>query len=130
MINYIVSESFMGIYQYFNVSDQRDKMKNISKEELYYLLLLCMDNHDEDDPTVYENYKPFGPEIDDILKFQESGETTIMEIINLQKELGTYISNDNFSGQIKTTTIGGNELPKLYTKDEARDIKLNNILEK
>ena len=38
-----VSQLFVDIFHYFNVYDQRDRMKNLSRIELYLLLDTCIE---------------------------------------------------------------------------------------
>jgi len=114
----IVSELFLNIYQLFNVSDQRDRMKQLSKKELYLLLLCLMDNHNEDDPIVISNFSDFEVEINEILEFEESEKTNNQYLLELIKE-----TNDTW---ISTQVIN---LPNLYTREEVRDLKLGGILD-
>jgi Fe-S-cluster formation regulator IscX/YfhJ len=113
-----VSELFLDIFKLFNVSDQRERMKQLTKKELYYLLLCSMDNHNEDDPIVIINFSDFELEINEILEFQESEKTTNEYLLELVKE-----TEDSW---ISTTVI---ELPTPYTRDEVRDLKLGGILD-
>jgi Fe-S-cluster formation regulator IscX/YfhJ len=113
-----VSELFLDIFKLFNVSDQRERMKQLTKKELYYLLLCSMDNHNEDDPIVIINFSDFELEVNEILEFQESEKTTNEYLLELVKE-----TEDSW---ISTTVI---ELPTPYTRDEVRDLKLGGILD-
>ncbi len=63
-----ISEKFLEIYRNFNVSDQRDNMKQLSKEELYLLLDTCVDSHDEDDLMVCLNFSTYSNELKEILR--------------------------------------------------------------
>lgn len=114
-----MSSLFFEIYQHFNVGDQVEKMKKLSQKELYYLLICCMDHHDEDDPIVIANYTPFESEINEILELQETEKTKNQYLIELQNLTGDQWINTN-----KTN------LPTPYTKNEVRELKLNNILDK
>jgi hypothetical protein len=114
---YKASEEVRNIYKMFNVTDQREKMKKLPKKDLYYLLLCCMDNHDEDQMTVIQNYSEFNTEIDDILYLQENDKTTNPYLMDLVKETGS-------------TWVSVEELEKPYTMNEVRELKLNDILEK
>ena len=115
-----ISPEFIEIFRLFNVSDQRDKMKSLDRKELYYLLLCCMDNHNEDDPTVIVNYSDFELEINEILEFQESEKTTNQYLLELVTETGD---------EWVSTTVSEPELPTPYTKEEVRDLKLRGILD-
>jgi len=112
-----VSELFLNIYKLFNVSDQRVRMKQLEKKELYYLLICVMDNHNEDDPVVISNYSDFELEINEILKFQESEKTENQYLLELIKE-----TEDSW---ISTNVV---DLPTPYTREEVRDLKLGGIL--
>jgi len=121
--NITVSELFLEIYRNFNVSNQIDKMKIITKEELYLLLDACIDRHDEDDSTVQLNFSPFVEEIKEILKIQ-SGEDADDKILkNLQDRISQTLIYE-----LKTQS--GEDLPDPYTKEEVRDLKLNKIFDK
>ena len=82
-----LSDLMIEIYKYFNVFDQREKMATLTKKELYFLLILCSDNHG-DSQTVIDNYKPFKSEMNDILSLQETGTSDIEELKELQIETG------------------------------------------
>ena len=113
-----ISSEFIEIFRLFNVSDQRDKMKLLDRKELYYLLLCCMDNHNEDDPIVIVNYSDFELEINEILEFQESEKTTNPYLLELVTETGD---------EWVSTTVSEPELPTPYTKEEVRDVKISLI---
>lgn len=113
-----VSQLFVEIYRNFNVSDQIENMKKLSKDELYYLLDTCIDSHDEDDLTVCQNFSPFVVEIENILEIHNG--LTENTDLNIIKER----IHDN------RVTETGVPLPKIYTKDEVRDLKLNKIFDK
>ena len=118
-----VSQKFIEIYRNFNVSDQREKMNELSKKELYLLLDSCIDLHDEDDTTVTLNFSPFYNELKEILKIQ-SGEEVDNDILSkLQKDTDYRLSSDRVSES-------GGKLPSIYTRDEVRDLKLNKIFDK
>lgn len=118
-----VSQKFIEIYRNFNVSDQREKMNELSKEELYLLLDSCIDRHDEADTTVTLNFSPFYNELKEILKIQ-SGEEVDNDILSkLQKDTDYRLSSNRVSES-------GEELPSIYTRDEVRDLKLNKIFDK
>jgi hypothetical protein len=118
-----ISEKFLELYRNFNVSDQRDNMKELSEEELYLLLDTCVDEHDEDDPTVTLNFSPYSAELNEILKIQ-SGDTVDNKVLkNLQ---------DKTDFRLSSTRVlkNGDKLPNTYTRDEVRDLKLNKIFDK
>ena len=138
---YQPSETLLDIYRMFNVNDQRERMRQLSKKDLYFLLLCCIDNHDEEQPNVVTNYSEFEPEIDDILELQESEKTTNPILLELVKETGSsWIEvGSSFVKEEKDNTLGMSrtvsnvwtpvELPKPYTIDEIRELKLNNLLD-
>ena len=118
-----VSQKFIEIYRNFNVSDQREKMNELSKEELYLLLDSCVDNHDEDDTTVTLNFSPFHNELKDILKIQSGDEVDNNILKELQKSTDFRLSSDRVSES-------GEKLPSTYTRDQVRELKLNKIFDK
>jgi hypothetical protein len=115
-----ISPEFIEIFRLFNVSDQRDRMKSLDRKELYYLLLCCMDNHNEDEPMVILNYSDFELEINEILEFQESEKTNNQYLLDLVNQTGD---------EWVSTTVTEPELPTPYTKEEVRDLKLGGILD-
>jgi len=115
-----ISHEFIEIFRLFNVSDQRDRMKSLDRKELYYLLLCCMDNHNEDEPMVILNYSDFELEINEILEFQESEKTNNQYLLDLVNQTGD---------EWVSTTVTEPELPTPYTKEEVRDLKLGGILD-
>jgi hypothetical protein len=121
--NITVSELFLEIYRNFNVSNQIDKMKIITKEELYLLLDACIDRHDEDDSTVQLNFSPFVEEIKEILKIQSGEDADDKVLKNLQDRI-----SQTLICELKTQS--GEDLPDPYTKEEVRDLKLNKIFDK
>lgn len=118
-----VSQKFIEIYRNFNVSDQREKMNEISKAELYLLLDSCIDNHDAEDTTVQLNFSPFSSELIEILKIQSGDEVDNDVLKKLQKDTDDRLSSDRVSES-------GEKLPSIYTRDEVRDLKLNKIFDK
>jgi len=118
-----VSQKFIEIYQNFNVSDQREKMSELSKKELYLLLDSCVDSHDEDDPTVILNLSPYFLELKEILKIQSGDEVNNDILKELQKDTDFRLSSDRVSES-------GEKLPSIYTRDQVRELKLNKIFDK
>lgn len=113
-----VSELFLDIYRLFNVSDQRERIKQLTKKEIYFLILCSMDNHNEDNLIVIVNFSDYEFEVNEILEFQETEKTTNQYLLDLVKE-----TDDVF---ISTSVI---ELPTPYTKEEVRELKLGGILD-
>jgi len=132
-----VSELFMDIFKHFNVSDQRERMKQLTKKELYYLLICCVDKHDDEDTTCLLNFSDFATEIDDILKYSEDGtENIYISEINREisefKEGETKIENSFFIeislDEDNWVNSSQTNLPKPFTKEEIRDLKIGKIL--
>ena len=120
-----VSDEFIDIYKNFNVSSQIDKMKSLSKRELYLLLVLCLDFHSDEDPVCINNYKTFRDEIIEINDIQDDKETSNPILKSLIEETGgKYIDVDNL------VDILENKLPEPLEKGEVRDAKIHNILDK
>ena len=120
-----VSDEFIDIYKNFNVSSQIDKMKSLSKRELYLLLVLCLDFHSDEDPVCINNYKTFKDEIIEINDIQDDKETSNPILKSLIEETGDkYIDVDNL------VDILENKLPEPLEKGEVRDAKIHNILDK
>jgi len=114
-----VSKEFIECYQYFNVYDMSEKVKALSEKERYLLLICTIDNHSDEDPIVLNNYNPFQKELKEIIQLHEGEEIDLEVFKLLEKDLGD-----------KHIPISSIKLPEIFTKEEAREIKLNNILEK
>lgn len=114
-----ISENFKKVYKNFNVFNVSEEISNISKKELYLLLICCFDNHDSDDSTVVGNYSNYELEITEILNLQDSKKTSNSFLLELISETE--------SSTIDTHML---ELPSVYTKEEVRELKLNKILDK
>lgn len=118
-----VSQLFVDIFQYFNVYDQRDRMKNLSREELYLLLDTCVDSHDEDDSTVCQNFSPYMSELKQILEIQNGSEPTDSDLKELIKLTDPFLKSEK-------VTESGEYLPEVFTKVQVRELKLNKIFDK
>jgi hypothetical protein len=119
---FIVSDLFLDIYINFNVGDQSEKMRLLSKKELYLLLITCLDNHDSDNKTVINNYKLFREEYLEIMDLQANHTTKSEILLDLIEETGDpYVETD----YIVTSNL--NKLPKVLTKEQVRDIRINII---
>ena len=119
-----VSPLFIEIYQNFNVIDQTEKMKSLSKKELYLLLTVCLDKFSDTDKTVKQNFLPFKKEVMDIFDVQDDKDTTLIELLELIEETGDkYIETDHIQDE------EGNLLPDPLTKEEVRDKRID-IIEK
>jgi hypothetical protein len=118
----VVSELFIDIYKNFNVTSQVEKMKQLSKKELYLLLTCAFDKHSDDDPVVRHNLLDFREEAMKIYAIQNDEETTDQDLLDLIKETGDkYIDTDNIIDS------SGNKLSDPLTKQEVRDAKINII---
>lgn len=115
----IVSNEFVDIFRNFNVVDKIEEMKLLSKRELYLLLTVCLDKHDEDQPTVIHNFLEFKDYIMEINDLFENNKTDNPILIELSE--GGYIETDNIVDEM------GNDLPTPLTKEEIRDVRINII---
>jgi hypothetical protein len=118
----VVSEDFVNIYKNFNVVNKVEEMKSLSKKELYLLLTVCLDKHDDEQPTVVYNFQPFREQVMELFEIQDDKETLNPVLEELIKESGDkYIETDNI------VDVDGNKLPDPLTKEEVRDAKINII---
>lgn len=117
-----VSELFLDIYKNFNVSDQRDRLNLLSREELYILLETCIDRHDSDDQTVLFNLSTSCEEMSELRNLHKDKEFTDQDLKDLQNKFSDLI--------FEIETQSGEELPEPYTKDQVRELKLNKIFDK
>lgn len=115
----IVSNEFVDIFRNFNVVDKVEEMKLLHKRELYLLLTVCLDKHDENRPTVIHNFLEFKDYIIEINYFFENNKTDNPVLIDLSE--GGYIETDNI------VDVNGNELPTPFTKEEIRELRINII---
>lgn len=117
-----VSNEFVDIFKNFNVVNKVEEMKALSKKELYLLLTLCLDKHDDEQPTVVYNFQPFREEVMELFEIQDDKETLNSVLLELIEESGDkYIETDNI------VDVDGNKLPEPMTKEEVRDAKINII---
>lgn len=118
----IVSDLFKEIYENFNVVTQVEKMKELSKKELYLLLTMCLDKHSDDDPVVRFNMTEFKDEAMKIFDVQDDKTIYDVDLLQLIEESGDkYIETDNI------VDSKGNKLPEPLSKVEVRDAKINII---
>ena len=117
-----VSNQFVDIFKNFNVRDKIEEMKSLSKKELYLLLTLCLDKHDDVNPTVVYNFQPFREQVMEIFEIQDDQETLNPVLQELIEESGDkYIETDNI------VDMDGNKLPEPLTKEEVRNERINII---
>lgn len=118
----IVSDEFVDIYQNFNVFCQFKKMKKLTRRELYLLLTVCLDKHDDEIPIVKSNFVKFKNEIVRIYNIQDEKKPSNKTLRMLIKETGDrYIDTSNI------TNSKGQPLSRPYNKTEIREIKINSI---
>ena len=122
--NINVSKDFVDIYTNFNVITQVEKMKQLTKRELYLLLTVCLDKFSDEDPVVKYNLLPFKEEIMSIFDIQDDKDATDPILIDLITESGDkYIETDYI------VYNDDQKLPDPLTKDQVRDAKINIINE-
>ncbi len=117
-----VSNEFVDIFKNFNVINKVEEMKTLSKKELYLLLTVCLDKHDDEQPTVVYNFQPFREQVMELFEIQDDKETLNPILQQLIDESGDkYIETDCIVDEM------GNKLPEPMTKEEVRDAKINII---
>ena len=117
-----VSNEFVDIFKNLNVINKVEEIKSLSKKELYLLLTLCLDKHDDGQPTVVYNFQPFREQVMELFEIQDDKETLNPVLQELIEESGDkYIETDNI------VDVDGNKLPEPLTKEEVRDAKINII---
>ncbi len=117
-----VSSEFMKCYEYFNVFDVASEVKLLDRRELYLLLMLCVDNHDDNNSIVLQNYSDFKDELKEILELQENEETNNEYLLSLTLE-----TCDTAIGIENIICVDGRTIKAPFTKDEIRDIKIDEI---
>ena len=83
-----VSDQFIDIYQNFTKENQVENMNNLSKEELYLLLICVIDNIYPENPILKENMKPFEDEVMELFDIQDDIKTTNPVLLKLIKDSG------------------------------------------
>jgi len=120
----VVSDLFVDIYKNFNVVTQVERMKQLSKKELYLLLVVCLDKQSDSDPVVKYNMAEFKEEAMKIFDVQDDKTTDDVDLLQLIDESGDkYIETDNI------VDSNGNSLPEALSKEDVRDAKINIISE-
>jgi hypothetical protein len=119
----VVSELFMDCYKHFNVYSQVERMNELSQRELYLLLILCLDKHDDENTVVRHNFLPFEKQIMEIFDVQDDKEVTNEVLLELVKETGdTYIETEYI------VDSADNKVAEVYTKEQVRKlIKLGKL---
>jgi hypothetical protein len=119
-----VSNEFVDIFSNFNVVTQVEKMKQLTKRELYLLLTVCLDKFSDEDPVVKHNLLPFKEEIMNIFDVQDDKDATDPILIDLITESGDkYIETDYI------VYNDDQKLPEPLNKEQVRDAKINIINE-
>jgi hypothetical protein len=121
----VVSDLFVDIYTNLNVCSQIEKMNQLDKEELFLLIILALDKHSDEDPSVVFNLQPFEEEamiIYDEISPEGENKTKNPHILSLIEKTG--------SDTIDTSVLvdkDGNALREPLNKAEVRDVKINMI---
>jgi len=119
-----VSDLFLDIYSNFNVNSQVEKMKELSKKELYLLIVTILDRFSNEDLMVIHNMKPFKTEAMIIYDLQDDKEIDDVDVLSLIEE-----THDKY---IDTGNIYHNDekLPEPLDKSGVRDAKIDLIVKK
>jgi hypothetical protein len=130
-----VSDLFIHLFKMFNVTDVTEQMKQLSRKELFLLMILSVDSYGSDDPALLSNMSPFKEELKLIHKLQtlepkQDSTTDIIDpiLVELSKETGEkYININNLR------TLNGEKLPEPTSTSDAismrREISINNIVD-
>lgn len=100
-----VSNDFVEIYKKFNVVNQVEKMKSLSRKELLLLLVLGVDSFDENSLAAIDNYREFKTELESIFAIQNDEEPTDTDLIDLialtsDKKIDTSVIVDENGGKL------------------------------
>jgi len=120
---FTVSELFIDIYKNFNVIDQTERLSLLTEKESYILLNLIIERHSEEDPQVVKNLSTSVEKINNLKSLFEIGETRDEVLNSLSTKYGRYLN-------ISLQDSNSQELPEPYTREEVRELKLNNIFDK
>ena len=120
-----VSDLFVEIYTNLNVCSQLENMEKLSKKELYLLLILSLDKHNDEDPVVLHNLLPWKDTALQIFELQDDKETSIKELEELVEETG-----DKYIDVTVLVDVNGDPLREPLTKEEVRDAKINITINK
>ena len=120
-----VSELFVETYINFNVTDQTNQIRSLSKREIYLLLIYVIDRHDEYDPVVVRNLREFESEMLELVNIQDDLPTKNQVILDLINETGNrYIETDNIVDR------NGKKLKNPLNKQQVRQEKIKRITKK
>lgn len=120
-----VSDLFVEIYTNLNVCSQLENMEKLSKKELYLLLIIALDKHNDEDPVVLHNLLPWKDTALQIFELQDDKETDILELKELVEETG-----DKYIDVTVLVDVNGDPLREPLTKEEVRDAKINITINK
>ena len=120
-----VSDLFVEIYTNLNVCSQLENMEKLSNKELYLLLILALDKHNDEDPVVLHNLLPWKDTALQIFELQDDKKTSIKELEELVEETG-----DKYIDVTVLVDVNGNSLREPLTKEEVRDAKINITINK
>ena len=123
-----VSEKFVDIYKMFNVVNQTEKMKELSRKELMLMLVLGIDSFSEDNPAVIENFRQFKSELEIIYYLHEDKECTDEDLLQLGGD-----TDEKYIDTSRIRDSKGEELSKALSDGEAlqlrREISIHNIID-
>lgn len=135
-MNKEVSDLFIDIYQNFNIINQVEKMKQLSRKELLLLLILATDSYNEDDSIVMKNFEEFGVELQIIYDClpdlsaasMDDFEISDIDMVELGKETG-----DKFIKVQNLVNSKGDKLPPPLSDEEViskrREIGIDQIID-
>lgn len=120
-----VTDEFIDIYRNFNISNQVERLKNLSRREIYLMILLCIDEHSEEDEMVMENLHSFASESMDLYNLQSGDDKNINSTLKALAEE----TDDKYIDVQELVDLNNTRLPKPYKKTEVRDIKIDLIMD-
>ena len=120
---FTITDEIKNIFINFNVSNQTEEMKKLNEKELYILLNACIESHSDQDPQVLQNFHSQIENVNNLRDLFDTGSSDNETLRELLKQYGPYLG-------IPLQDKDGNDLPQPLTRNEVRELKLNNILEK
>lgn len=124
-----ITDKLLNIYKLFNVECKHKELSELNKKDLYLVLLMAIDNHDDADPIVLHNFKNYAKEINDIYDLQDDY-SSYKEISFTPPELKELsdLTNNEYISTDDLVDKNGNIIPEPYNKSEIRTLKINGIL--
>jgi len=113
-----VSDEFIDIYRNFHIYNQVDRMNKLSRVELFLLLVLAIDKYDENNNIVMDNFRPFKPEIIEILAAHEGKDYTDPDLIAAGEMTG-----EKYVDIYQLRKENNEALPPIYTEEEAIQLR-------